>query len=143
MRTSWLFGLYGHNYIEAVLKKAEEGEPLNIIDDEVGLPTYAKDLAMMIIDLLNTEAPSGIYHLANRGAVSRYALAREALDLMGYPTVIEKIPSSGLNRLAVRPTYSVLDLNKAEKYIEIRDYREGLREYVEELKKRKRKENIS
>lgn len=138
IRTSWLFGLYGYNFIEAILHRARQGLSLEVVEDEVGCPTWTRDLAHMILDLLDIRVQPGIYHLANRGIVSRYALAKEALGFIGWSREIEPILSSRLKRPARRPLYSALNLKKAREYVEIRDFRRGLSDYIEELKRKRR-----
>lgn len=133
IRTSWLFGINGHNFILSILKKALKGEDLLVVEDEVGLPTYAKDLAIMILRLLDQGAPPGIYHLANRGMVSRHALAKEVLSLLGWDLNIGGISFRERKGVARRPLYSVLHLGKAQSHVEIRHYQEGLGEYLQEL----------
>lgn len=135
IRTSWLFGINGPNFVRELLRRAVMGLPLRVVEDEVGLPTSARDLAFMILQLLKADVPPGIYHLANRGMVSRYGLAQEVLDGMEWTLEVQSISSCQLGRLARRPPYSVLDLAKTEQYLEIRDFREGLQEYLLDLKR--------
>lgn len=136
IRTSWLFGINGHNFVWELLRRALQDIPLQVVEDEVGLPTSARDLAVLILHLLEGNAPPGTYHLANRGVVSRYSLAQEVFSQLGWSQQIQPISSHQLGRLAPRPAYSVLDLKKTERYVEIRDFRWGLEEYLMDLKKR-------
>lgn len=133
VRTSWLFGLGGWNFIEAILKQIEEGRSeLQVVEDQRGKPTATPDLAQAILGLLLMGA-IGVYHFANRGEVSWYEFAREILDLSERSDVpITPIRSASLSRPAPRPAYSVLDTGKYERTTgqPIRDFREPLAEYL-------------
>lgn len=133
VRTSWLFGLGGWNFIEAILRQIEEGKAeLQVVEDQRGKPTATPDLAQAILGLLLVGA-IGIYHFANRGEVSWYGFAREILDLSGRSDVpVTPIRSASLRRPAPRPAYSVLDTAKYERTTgqPIRDFREPLAEYL-------------
>jgi dTDP-4-dehydrorhamnose reductase len=134
VRTSWLFGLGGWNFIEAILKQIEQGRSeLQVVADQRGKPTSTADLAQAILGLLMVGAV-GIYHFANRGEVTWYEFARDILDLAGRSDVpITPIRSASLGRPAARPAYSVLDTAKYERITgqPIRDFREPLAEYLD------------
>jgi dTDP-4-dehydrorhamnose reductase len=133
VRASWLFGRGGWNFVEAILKQAEEGKrELSVVDDQRGKPTATTDLSDAIVALLALGA-TGVYHFANRGEVSWYDFAREILQLAGRDDVIVRPTSSAaLSRPARRPAYSVLDTSKFEGLTgrAIRHFREPLVEYV-------------
>ena len=133
VRTSWLFGLGGGNFIEAILKQVEEGKAsLHVVEDQRGKPTATPDLAQAILALLLTGAV-GTYHFANRGEVSWYDFAREILRLAGHERVaVEPVSSDSLSRPARRPAYSVLDTDKYEKLTgqPIRHFHDPLAEYL-------------
>ena len=133
LRSSWLFGRSGWNFVEAILKQVEEGKrTLSVVHDQRGSPTAAPDLAEAIPALLASGA-SGIYHFTNRGETTWFDFAREILDLSGNGAIhVEPVDSSSLGRPARRPAYSLLDTSK---YIRltgraIRHYREPLAEYL-------------
>lgn len=130
VRTSWLFGP-GRNFVAAILGRAAAGEPLRVVDDQVGSPTYARDLAEGIVALL-AKGARGPYHLANAGAASWWDVARAALDAAGRRDVpVERIRSAELDRPAPRPGYSVLDCSKAARAgVALRGWREALAEYL-------------
>lgn len=108
VRTSWLFGHGGRNFIHAILDRARANKPLRVVVNEVSTPTYANDLADAIIELLFT-ARYGIYHLVNEGRASRYDFARYVLDIVGYgDTPIERISSYEYPRASTPPEYAVL-----------------------------------
>jgi dTDP-4-dehydrorhamnose reductase len=133
VRTSWLFGLGGWNFVEAILKQVEEGKThLQVVEDQRGKPTATPDLAQAILALLLAGA-IGVYHFANRGEVTWFEYARDILALSGRSDVsVAPIPSASLNRPAPRPAYSVLDTGKYEKMTgqPVRDFREPLAEYL-------------
>jgi dTDP-4-dehydrorhamnose reductase len=109
VRTSWLFGAGGRNFVATVLDRARAGEPLRVVDDQVGSPTWTADLAAMLIALVEAGAAPGVYHAANAGAASWFELASEAIRLAGLDAPITPVPTSAVQRPAARPAYSVLD----------------------------------
>jgi dTDP-4-dehydrorhamnose reductase len=140
VRASWLFGLSGWNFIEAILKQVEEGKKrLTVVFDQRGRPTATPDLAEAILALMDAGA-SGMCHFANRGEVSWLDFARVILDFSGYADVeVEPIDSVSLGRPAKRPAYSVLDTSRYETLTgrTIRHFTSPLAEY---LARRKRPE---
>jgi dTDP-4-dehydrorhamnose reductase len=133
VRSSWLFGRSGWNFIEAILNQVESGkERLSVVNDQIGRPTSATDLSEAILALLEAGA-SGIYHFANRGEVSWYEFAREILWLAGHGGVpIDATTSEALARPAPRPPYSTLDTGKYERLTgrPVRHFRDPLAEYL-------------
>ena len=109
IRTAWLYGPCGSNFVKAILKKAAAGEELRVVDDQVGSPTYAPDLANAVSLLLSRNL-TGVYHVTNSGCCSWYEFAREILRLTGsISTPLSRITSRELNRPAPRPACSVLE----------------------------------
>lgn len=109
VRTAWLYGTRGRNFVKAILGKVQAGEPLRVVDDQVGSPTYAADLARAI-GLLLSQRRTGLYHLTNSGSCSWCAFAREILRLTGGDAAsVVPITSGELGRPARRPAYSVLE----------------------------------
>jgi len=133
VRSSWLFGAAGWNFIEAILKQAEAGRPtLSVVNDQTGRPTATTDLADAILALIEAGA-IGIYHFANQGEVTWFDFAREILDLAGHEDVaVTPTDSATLGRPARRPAYSVLDTSRYEKVTgrPVRPYRDPLVEYL-------------
>jgi dTDP-4-dehydrorhamnose reductase len=108
VRTSWLFGLKGKNFVEAILLKAATGEQLQVVTDQIGAPTYTVDLAPMIAQLVG-KGGGGIYHATNQGHCSWYEFAREILRAAGLERVgVSPITSAELDRPARRPKNSRL-----------------------------------
>jgi dTDP-4-dehydrorhamnose reductase len=133
VRSSWLFGRSGWNFIEAILKQVESGKDrLAVVSDQIGRPTATTDLSEALVALVEAGA-TGVYHFANRGEVSWYELSREILWLAGHAGVsVDPITSEELARPARRPPYSVLDTGKYERLTgrPIRHFRDPLAEYV-------------
>jgi dTDP-4-dehydrorhamnose reductase len=109
VRTSWLYGPGGRNFVTTILDRARAGETLRVVDDQLGAPTTTRDLARVLILLLELGAPSGIYHATNEGETTWYGLARAAAGLAGIPADIRPCSTAEFPRPAVRPAYSVLD----------------------------------
>lgn len=131
VRTSWLFGHGGRNFVEAIIERAERGEPLRVVTDQVGRPTFTEDLSDATIALL-TAGAQGTLHFANSGHCSWNELAREIVRLMGYPVEVQAMTSDQLDRPARRPAYSVLDTSAYERLTgrSIPDWREALARYL-------------
>jgi dTDP-4-dehydrorhamnose reductase len=152
LRTSWLYGKHGKNFVDTILKKAKTEKVLKVVDDQVGSPTYTKDLARAIrtiisviagpanrLSSLRGRSPKqsqrieyGVYHVSNSGSVSWFDYAKEILRLAGSQTEVDPISSRELARPAKRPAMSVLDNSKFIKFTghKMRDWREALKEYV-------------
>lgn len=107
VRTSWLFGPGGKNFVDTIAAKALRGEPLQVVDDQRGSPTYARDLAHGIEVLLQRGA-LGIVHVTNAGATTWHGLAVEIARTLGAPVPIAPVSTARLARPAPRPLYSVL-----------------------------------
>ena len=132
-------GLYGHhgvggkggNFVETIRRKAREGAPLRVVNDQRCTPTAATDLAMAIKRLLTTQA-HGLHHVTNSGSCTWFEFARAILDLSGLRTSLEPTTSAGFGAKARRPAYSVLDCSKfaARCPPGMRPWREALADYL-------------
>lgn len=112
VRTSWLFGVKGPNFVYAILSQAREGKTLKVVNDQVGSPTYAVDLARAIVKLLELNC-QGIINFCNYGYCSWFDFARAILRLKGMSQVeVQPITSQQLNSPARRPRFSVLSLSR-------------------------------
>ncbi|RKY66847.1 MAG: dTDP-4-dehydrorhamnose reductase [Candidatus Latescibacterota bacterium] len=132
VRTSWLFGKHGKNFVETILRLAGERNELSIVNDQIGSPTFAGDLVPEMARLIATEA-YGIYHLSNNGACSWFDYARKILELARVENVrVVPISTEALGRPAVRPAYSVLRNYCMELTIgdRMRSWEEGLAAYL-------------
>ncbi|HEX7118767.1 MAG TPA: dTDP-4-dehydrorhamnose reductase, partial [Longimicrobiales bacterium] len=114
VRTSWLYGAGGRNFVSTILRRARAGERLRVVDDQRGTPTWTGSLAAVIAELLGRAAPSGTYHATGRGETTWFGLAREALRAAGLDAEIAAVPSDAFPTPARRPRYSVLDCSATE-----------------------------
>jgi dTDP-4-dehydrorhamnose reductase len=108
VRTAWLYGYTGSNFVKTILNAAKQGNQLKVVDDQRGNPTNAADLAKHLLKLAETEE-YGTYHCTNNGECSWYEFAREFLRLSGLEYTIEPCATSEFPRPAKRPAYSSLD----------------------------------
>jgi dTDP-4-dehydrorhamnose reductase len=131
IRAQWLYGNGGENFITKVIKIAQQGGTLRVVNDQRGSPTYARDLAEPLI-ALTEKAKSGIYHLANSGSCTWFDFAGEIFTLLNMDVSITPISSDELERKAKRPSYSVFDMWKFQKNtgLKMRPWREALKEYL-------------
>ena len=141
VRTSWLFGEGGANFVDAILAQAEAGRSeLKVVADQAGRPTYTRDLARAI-RLLAEAGAAGVFHFANAGETTWYTFAREALRLAGHgDVVVHPCTSADFPRPARRPAYSVLDTSLYEKTVgeKPRPFVEALADYLGLREARKR-----
>ena len=140
LRTSWLYSEYGNNFVKTMIRLMRERDRLTIVDDQRGAPTYAADLAEMIVHILQyteeTEWKTGIYHFSNRGETSWFGFAEEIKRTAGIDRC-ELVPVTTLEygASAPRPKYSVMNLSKicAAFHVEISDWKEALKRCVDLL----------
>lgn len=112
IRTSWLYGVKGENFVQTILEKAKTTPMLSVVDDQIGSPTHTKDLAAAV-DLLISQNLKGIFHITNRGSCSWYQFAVKILQEAGVKNIdVKPIKSDKLSRTAMRPAYSVLSMQK-------------------------------
>ncbi|MTV24700.1 dTDP-4-dehydrorhamnose reductase [Nitriliruptoraceae bacterium ZYF776] len=137
VRTAWVSGAAGRNFVTTMLRLADEGRPVRVVDDQVGSPTFARDLAAGLLALAGAGA-TGTFHLANDGACSWFELARATFEDAGLEVELRPIPSSEFPRPAARPAWSVLDLEAAVAAGVPRPqpWRAGLRDLLVELGRR-------
>ncbi|MFT3908701.1 MAG: dTDP-4-dehydrorhamnose reductase [Ferruginibacter sp.] len=114
IRTSWVYSSYGKNFVKTMLRLMNEKESIGVVNDQVGSPTYAADLAAAILEIisLNKENTAGIYHYCNEGIISWYDLATAIKQLINSKCIVNPIPTSAYPTPAKRPKYSVLDTTK-------------------------------
>jgi dTDP-4-dehydrorhamnose reductase len=132
VRTQWLYGHAGKNFVETMLKLAGERSELTVVDDQVGSPTWTYDLALAIKALIE-KGCSGTYHAANAGFVSWNGFAREIFRLAGLDVVVSPMSTAALGRPAARPLYSTLDCGKLEQDTGLvpEPWQEALKRYLE------------
>lgn len=132
IRTSWLYGIKGRNFVTTILNLAGKQKELRIVNDQTGSPTFTKDLAEGIKELV--ESPYyGIYHVTNQGTCSWFEFSKIILEYSGLKDVIvNPISTKELNRPAPRPNFSVLDNNfyRLRGFKMLRNFKESLAEYL-------------
>lgn len=112
IRTAWLYSPHGHNFVRSILKKAAAGEDLHVVSDQVGSPTYARDLAraiLQIIPRLPARMRTEIYHYSNEGVASWFDFARAIVEIKKLHVNVVPVDSTAISTTAPRPFYSVLD----------------------------------
>lgn len=141
VRTSWVYGKYGSNFVKTMLKLGQEKPQLQVVNDQIGSPTYTVDLANFLLELIQTEK-YGVYHASNSEFCTWYeftqAIFAEAEELLGlkFTAKLEPCTTEQFPRPAPRPRYSVLEhlSIRTNGFQDIRPWREGLRDFLLELK---------
>jgi dTDP-4-dehydrorhamnose reductase len=128
VRTAWLFGLGGRNFVATMLALADRRESVQVVDDQTGSPTWTGHLAPALIGLLRREA-RGVLHLAGGGAVTWNGFAREIFRQAGVHCRVETTDSAKMSRAAPRPAWSVLQ-SEREEALPMPDWRDGLAGYL-------------
>ncbi|MDU5335688.1 dTDP-4-dehydrorhamnose reductase [Enterococcus sp.] len=130
IRTSWVFGIYGHNFIYTMQNLAKTHDRLTVVNDQFGRPTWTRTLAEFMTFVIEKNAPFGVYHLSNENSCSWYEFAREILkdtDVEVAPVTSEEYPQK-----ATRPQYSIMDLSKAKALgFEIPTWQEALTSFLD------------
>jgi dTDP-4-dehydrorhamnose reductase len=116
VRTSWLYAATGRNFVTAILGRGSRGEPLQVVDDQIGSPTWADDAAGAILDLVERQA-GGVWHVAGAGQATWLELATEALRIRGLDAPVTAVSTDAWGAAAARPRYSVLDVSETEKLL--------------------------
>lgn len=131
IRTAWLFGPGKGNFVRTILNKCKERSVLNVVDDQIGSPTYTLDLAQYSLRLVEVGA-TGLFHGVNSGQASWCELADEAVRLAQMECVINSVPSSAYPQKALRPVWSVLDTASLTRATGIvpRPWPQALRDYI-------------
>lgn len=132
IRTQWLYGPFGKNFVASILQQAREKSALSIVNDQIGSPTYTADLAKAISGLIQFDA-RGIFHVTNSDLCTWYTFGKAILELSGVNRVrVLPISSKVLGRPAARPSYSVLNCQKLKKEtgLTMRPWSEALKDYL-------------
>lgn len=137
IRTSWLYSEFGNNFVKSMLKLSKEKESITVVSDQIGSPTYAKDLALAILQIIpaiNSDDLQ-IYHYANKGQCSWFQFASAIMKIAQQNCEILPIPSSAFKTKAKRPKYSLLNTDKIQLTfnLEIPNWEDALRECVLKL----------
>ncbi|MEN1785173.1 MAG: sugar nucleotide-binding protein [Bacteroidota bacterium] len=116
IRTSWLYSEHGHNFMKTMIRLGRTKDALSVVYDQVGTPTYAKDLAAAILTIIKSgSAAYGIYNYSNHGVASWYDFAGAIFTSLGIQITLKPILSEEYPTAAERPKYSVLDKSKIER----------------------------
>lgn len=134
VRISWVFGINGANFIKTMLRLAETKADLNVVDDQIGSPTYTYDLSKLLCDMIVSEK-YGTYHATNEGTCSWAEFAAEIMRQAGKSTVIHPIPTSEYPSRAARPLNSRMSKDKLEEngFSRLPDWKDALARYLVEL----------
>lgn len=131
-RTAWLCGGQGPNFILTMLKLGRERDELKVVTDQVGSPTFTKDLVMGIMALIE-QNQTGLFNVVNAGSATRFELVKELFRLANLTTKLLPATSSEFPTPAARPHFSVLSTRKLEQYYQPRSWQVGLADYYQEI----------
>lgn len=138
IRTSWLYSEYGNNFMKTMLKLGKEKEELSVVNDQSGTPTYAGDLAEVIMKFIeNSDIPFGTYHYSNKGVTTWYEFAKEIFTESKISIKLKPITTNQYPTAAKRPKYSALDSSKIRKVlnIEISFWKKSLKIVLKKINK--------
>ena len=136
IRTAWLYSTFGNNFVKTMIRLGRERQELGVIFDQIGTPTYARDLARAIFIAINKGVNKGVYHFSNEGVTSWYDFTKAIHRLAGITTChVRPLHTSEYPTPANRPHYSVLDKTKFKQDygMEIPHWEESLKECIEKL----------
>lgn len=141
IRTAWVYSYFGSNFVKSILRLARDKDFLNVIYDQVGTPTYAKDLAKLLLEIspkINNEKVE-IFHYSNEGVLSWYDFAKEIVTMAKLKCIINPIESKDYITFATRPYYTLLNKKKIKSTfdIEIPYWKDSLEECLKKLGERK------
>ena len=132
IRTSWVFGEFGNNFVYTMLRLAKTHPVLTVVDDQIGRPTWTRTLAAFMLHLLDTNAAYGVYHLSNDGSCSWYEFAREILK--NHNVEVKPVTSAEYPQKAYRPKHSIMDLSKAKATgFQIPTWKEALSQFIDSI----------
>jgi dTDP-4-dehydrorhamnose reductase len=129
IRTSWVYSEFGNNFVKTMLRLMKDREQISVVDDQIGSPTYAADLAEVLIEISkSTEWKPGIYNYSNEGEVSWFDFAQAIQQLSKSDCKVHGVPTTSYPTLAKRPAFSLLNKNKIKEIfgIAIPNYKDSL-----------------
>jgi len=136
IRTSWVYSSYGKNFVKTMMRLMKEKESIGVVNDQVGSPTYAADLAEAILQIITSGkwAP-GIYNYSNEGVISWFDFATEIKKLINASCIVNSITTAQFPTPAKRPAYSVLDKTKIQNTfgVQLKNWKESLQECIDKL----------
>ncbi len=143
LRTSWVYGSFGHNFVKTMIRLGSEREEISVVFDQIGTPTFARDIARTILQIIqkieskevSKSAASGIFHFSNEGVTSWYDFAQAIFKIKNLNCKVNAIRSEAFPTPAKRPPFSVLDKSKIKRFfgIKISHWENSLREYLQSV----------
>ena len=137
IRTSWLYSSFGKNFVKTMIDLMKKNNSVKVVNDQIGSPTYAYDLAKVIIEIImNNKNKSGLFHYSNEGEISWFEFARSIRELYKLDCEIIGVSSKEFKTLAKRPKYSLLNKSKIKTTfnLEIPNYKQSLENCIEIIK---------
>lgn len=137
VRTAWLYGYVGHNFVYTMRRLGKEKDSINVVNDQIGNPTHANDLAYHILKLIETDE-YGVYHCTGKGECSWYDFAKMIIELSGEECIVNPCTSEEYKTPAKRPEYSSLDNMMLRNTVgdETRNWQDAIKSFIENLKVR-------
>jgi len=140
LRTAWVYGAHGHNFVKTMLRLAGEGKPLRVVSDQIGSPTWTADIVTVITSLVDRQA-AGVFHFTAAGETSWHGFASAILaeaSRIGFDIntdSVEPIPTTDYPTPATRPAYSVLNTDKIKPWLSapVPEWRDSLKNMLQEL----------
>ncbi|HEU4608460.1 MAG TPA: dTDP-4-dehydrorhamnose reductase [Chitinophagaceae bacterium] len=136
IRTAWVYSEYGNNFVKTMIRLMKERDSIGVVNDQIGAPTYAADLAAVIMQIVSKESwQAGIYHFSNQGRISWYDFALAIKEYTGSNCQVNAIASSAYPTPAKRPSFSLLETEKIQKTfsINIADWKSALLRCLKQL----------
>ena len=144
IRVSWLYGIYGKNFVYTMINLMNSKESIKVVNDQFGSPTYTEDVAMLIYDFIkNNNFDYGLYHYTNEGNISWYDFAKtiynkcKECNIINNNCIINPCSTSEYPTKAKRPNYSVLSVEKIKRYVRIYNYKDSLDTFFKAHQKNK------
>lgn len=139
IRTSWVYSEFGNNFVKTMMRLGKEREEINVVSDQFGTPTWARDLARTILFLISKviegKDKPGLYHYSNEGAITWYDFAKKIMELSSINCMVNPITTSQFPTKAKRPSYSVLDKSKFKSNFDLKvpEWQDSLKKYLDNI----------
>lgn len=136
IRTAWVYSTYGNNFVKTMCRLMQERESIGVVQDQIGSPTYAADLAKVIMQIIASKIwRGGIYHFSNEGEISWFDFATKIKEIKGFSCEVNAIDSTAFPTPAKRPSYSLLDKSKLKEVyqINIANWEDSLKEMLQKI----------
>jgi dTDP-4-dehydrorhamnose reductase len=136
IRTAWVYSEFGNNFVKTMMRLMNERPEIKVVNDQVGAPTYAADLAKACLDVIaSNKWQSGMYHYSNSGKISWYDFAVAIKEMIGSDCIVHPIPTTDYPTPAKRPKFSLLDTEKIKTVfgVQIPEWRESLQKCVRRI----------